>query len=334
MKKRRGFTLVELLVVIAIIALLMGILMPALAKVRQIAYRMVCGANLAGIGKAMMAYANENNESYPLAGLGGQQFGKWSSDGKIQAWYELTLTKAFLRRPSTITACHYLIVRTQEGTPKQFVCKGDVGTMIYTLKDGKPDPPSSIGLEMQNCWDFGSTNWPGRYSSYAYHMPFYHNLTTDSQFRSFPMTTSSNSGSPILADRNPYNDKNADSYIDGRSLGEKAPSWDQGDPQANPPVAPHYSDQYKTGNSACHQREGQNVMFNDNRVDFAKFPNVGIDNDNIWKYWGTITFPTPEQKQLLSTSPAPGAGGFTDGVGGPMSDMDAYLVAEDNRRTQ
>ena len=67
-KKRTGFTLVELLVVIAIIALLMGILMPALAKVRQIAYRMVCGNNIGGIGKAMMVYANDNEEAYPVAG--------------------------------------------------------------------------------------------------------------------------------------------------------------------------------------------------------------------------------------------------------------------------
>ena len=56
--ERKGFTLVELLVVIAIIALLMGILMPALARVRQIAFRLVCGTNLSGIGKAMLIYAN------------------------------------------------------------------------------------------------------------------------------------------------------------------------------------------------------------------------------------------------------------------------------------
>ncbi|MHC4114802.1 MAG: type II secretion system protein, partial [Planctomycetota bacterium] len=58
--KRKGFTLVELLVVIAIIALLMGILMPALAKVKQLAARMVCGSHLSGIGKAMLVYANDH----------------------------------------------------------------------------------------------------------------------------------------------------------------------------------------------------------------------------------------------------------------------------------
>ncbi len=66
--KKKGFTLVELLVVIAIIALLMGILMPALARVRQIAFRMVCGTNLSGIGKAMLIYSNDYDDEFPRAG--------------------------------------------------------------------------------------------------------------------------------------------------------------------------------------------------------------------------------------------------------------------------
>ena len=65
--KRKGFTLVELLVVIAIIALLMSILMPALAKVRALAQRVVCGSHLASIGKQMMVYANDYSDKYPRA---------------------------------------------------------------------------------------------------------------------------------------------------------------------------------------------------------------------------------------------------------------------------
>ena len=66
--KRKGFTLVELLVVIAIIALLMGILMPALSRVRQIAFRVVCGTNLSGIGKAMLIYSNDYDDELPRSG--------------------------------------------------------------------------------------------------------------------------------------------------------------------------------------------------------------------------------------------------------------------------
>jgi len=47
------------------VALMMGILMPALARVRQISHRMVCGANISALGKAMLIYANDNNDMYP-----------------------------------------------------------------------------------------------------------------------------------------------------------------------------------------------------------------------------------------------------------------------------
>ena len=81
MRKKKGFTLVELLVVIAIIALLMGILMPALARVRQIAFRMVCGTNLSGIGKAMLIYSNDYDDELPRAGGRNSVWG-----GRIPQW--------------------------------------------------------------------------------------------------------------------------------------------------------------------------------------------------------------------------------------------------------
>jgi prepilin-type N-terminal cleavage/methylation domain-containing protein len=301
--KRRGFTLVELLVVIAIIALLMGILMPALARVRQLAFRMTCGTNLSGIGKAMLLYSNDNDDEFPKAG---GRNNTWATNG-IPNWIAPTRQLAFMVQNNegraTVSSNFYMLVKYSDVTPKQFVCKGESETREFTLAE-----VGATGLDadftLADAWDFG----PGggaEFCSYSYHYPF----------NNYALTTTHEPTMAVAADRNPWmtaQDDRGDELF-----------WANFIPDEDPHQGT--SEEAKTGNTDAHQLEGQNVLFLDSHVAVEKRSYCGTEQDNIY---------TMAIKSTPKTDPRYYTGQAFAFVNKPTSRKDSYLINEGSGVTQ
>ncbi len=163
-RNRSGFTLIELLVVVSIIALLISILLPSLAKARELARRAVCATNLNGIGKGFHTYAVDNHDSWPIAAPNStmnpnptpvqyyNMTGKYG--GPLTAGDPATQISGGYWGQLSTTRTFWVLVKTAGTSPRSFICPSGTDA---------PDPVENPA----DHWDFtassnASTTGPDR----------------------------------------------------------------------------------------------------------------------------------------------------------------------------
>ncbi len=281
MNRRKGFTLIELLVVVAIIALLISILLPSLARAREITKRAVCASNLRGIGQAMKVYSNDNADWYPSTSYANPT----STDAGTMGVSYVGCLGANLTQPistdllGTVHPSRSLFMLVIDGscTPKQFNCPS-AGDQEDDLRNGPPinDPPLAAQLGRTR---FDFRGYP--FLSYGYQMPF------------GPRAKPNEGLGPqvaLMADKGPFfqagsTASNGTDPCDDYKTPEK---YSAGPGQAltvgdnEQQILNLDVEQWKPLNSSNHAQEGENVLYGDSHVEFVKKPIVGVNYDNIY----------------------------------------------------
>ena len=153
-RRALAFTLIELLVVISIIALLIGILLPALAAARRTATRMRCQANLRTVHQTFHAYAAEHDGEVPIGYRGGTM--QWN-------------TMIYSNTTDIYVLFGHLYKAGYMNEPAAFYCPAETnpGQMFNTPENPWPPPdidPDLTGIQSGYAsrpvedWEWGE--WP------------------------------------------------------------------------------------------------------------------------------------------------------------------------------
>ncbi len=290
-----AFTLIELLVVISIIAILISILLPALAKARELANRAVCMANVRGIIQSMVTYAQSNDGTFPTVWMpptspadeyyacgpfdpptGATQ----TAPAAVQAWYSPNVYNGNAGPGSMAGA--WILVLQGYTTPASFICPSD------PLAQGPSTEQYVSGSSPEYLGNFGNVdaanlpnadhpiNGDGAGESYSFAFPwpgrggFYLSALPGQWWT----TTGANTQVPLVGDMSPMDGTAANGDGAGEGIFQRITTTL---PTANT-FGPYI---YNSGN---HAGDGQNVGFGDDHVTWETSPYVGENGDNVFTF--------------------------------------------------
>jgi prepilin-type N-terminal cleavage/methylation domain-containing protein len=309
--RRKGFTLIELLVVVAIIALLISILLPSLARAREITKRAVCASNLKGVGQGMKVYSNDNADWFPIAPFT-ENTTQTGNATAIDFVGKMANNLISINTGTQLNTVHpsrslFLLVIDGTCTAKQFICPSS--------GDGEDDMRNTSGANVvaaqpgQTRFDF--RGYP--FLSYGYQMPFGPRAKPNENL---------DSRTAIAADKSPfYQAGSAATGFDWTTADQTATGMTPDlainlNPTTQDPsvILKADNEKWRPYNSRNHSQEGENVLYQDGHVDFVKKPICGVNYDNIYTIQGGYTL----TNSLLGKTPKNKAG--------PLTQSDSVIV--------